>query len=137
MPAIGRKPKPEDQRRNRHQPTHEWIDVLNAPYEGGVPAVGRLPARSQRWWSTISRMPHVVLWDESDWQFAIDTAHIHAEWVRTKRGGLASELRLREKLLGTTWDARRDLRIRYVQGVTEAEDAKPTALEEYRKALDE
>ncbi|MEV2236688.1 hypothetical protein [Micromonospora sp. NPDC049891] len=47
----------------------------------------------------------------------MDTAEVHARFVE---GGSATELRIREKLLGTTLDARRDLRIRYV-------DPKPAA----------
>jgi hypothetical protein len=137
MPAVGRKPKPEDQRRNKSQPRMDWIDVLDVPYDGEVPNPGRLPARSKRWWDTVTRMAHCVIWTEGDWQFAIDTAHVHAAWVREGKSGDAVELRMREKILGTTWDARRDLRIRYVAGVTDEEDATPTALDEYRKALAE
>ena len=31
---------PEDQRRNRSRPAHDWIEVLDAPYEGEVPSLG-------------------------------------------------------------------------------------------------
>lgn len=134
MPAVGRKPKPEDQRRNKSRPVHDWIEVLDVPYEGPVPSPGRLPVRTKRWWEVICRMPHAILWDESDWQFAIDTAQLHAEWVRSHQSSIAVEIRQREKILGTTWDARRDLRIRYVDGVSE-EEPGPTAMDEYRARL--
>jgi hypothetical protein len=109
--------------------------VLDVLYDGEVPNPGRLPARTKTWWETVSTMPHCILWDASDWQFAVDTAHVHAEWVRTKKSSLAVELRQREKLLGLTWDARRDLRIRYVSGVSEAEDPTPVSLQERRREL--
>lgn len=137
MPAVGRKPKPEDQRRNRHQPVNEWLDVLDVPYDGPVPKVGSVPARTKRWWAVVSSMPHCVLWDASDWQFAVDTAHVHAAWVKDSALAAASELRQREKLLGMTWDARRDLRIRYVQGVTEETEPPPISIDERRRRLEE
>lgn len=136
MAAVGRKPKPEDQRRNRNQPAHDWIDVQDVPYAGEVPSLGRLPARTKRWWEVVSRMPHCALWDEADWQFAIETAHVHAEWVKTRRASFTVEMRQREKLLGMTWDARRDLRIRYVAADAEDPEEKPISLEERRRELE-
>lgn len=135
MPAVGRKPKPEDQRRNQSRPVHDWIEVLDVPYDGPIPNPGRLPARTQTWWDVTSHMPHCVLWDESDWQFAVDTAQIHAAWTRKGSSSLVAELRLRGVRLGLTWDARRDLRIRYVSGVTEKEDPAPVSLEDRRREL--
>lgn len=80
-------------------------------------------------------MPHVVLWDSSDWQFARETAHVHAAWVKEGKAAVAVELRQREKLLGLTWDARRDLRIRYVQAVADDEGSQPVSLQERRRDL--
>ncbi|HVM13619.1 MAG TPA: hypothetical protein VM287_04735 [Egibacteraceae bacterium] len=75
-------------------------------------------------------MPHCRLWRDSDWQFALDTALIAAEFhmgdTRT-----ATELRNREKVLGTTVDFRRDLRIRYVEP-DEGPTAEVTRLDDYR-----
>lgn len=69
--------------------------------------------RTREWWRVISSMPHCVLWSDSDWIFALDTAMVHASSVYGSVTA-ASELRQRERILGTTVDARRDLRIRYV-----------------------
>jgi len=79
-------------------------------------------------------MPHCVLWTKADWWFALATAVIAAAF---HRGDLrqAKELRQRERLLGTTADARRDLRIRYVDSVTEEKPIGVTAIEEYRRRL--
>jgi hypothetical protein len=95
------------------------------------------PAPTKRWWKALVAMPHCVLWDEPEWQFAADTAVLvaafHAGDLR-----LASEIRTREKLMGTTADARRDLRIRYRDPdsgaeLREADTASVTAMETYRK----
>ena len=69
-------------------------------------------------------MPHCSLWSRADWQFALDTAEVHARFVA---GAGATELRIREKLLGVTLDARRDLRIRYVQAAEGVGDVEAPA----------
>lgn len=142
MAIVGRKPKPEDQRRNQNKPRHDWIEVEHRPHRGGphlpkAQSTGRpWPKATQRWWNVIRRMPHVSLWEEADWQFAIDTAEVAAAFHDgdTKQ---AVELRQREKILGTTMDARRDLRIRYIEARPEEERAGVTAIADYRKALEE
>lgn len=79
-------------------------------------------------------MPHCVLWEKSDWQFAKDTAIIAAAF---HAGDLvrAQELRQREKIMGTTADARRDLRIRYVEPARKGTPNNVKAIEEYRARL--
>lgn len=84
----------------------------------------RWPSKTLAWWESVAHMPHCVLWSEADWQFALDTALVaaafHAGDVR-----VANELRQREKVLGTTADARRDMRIRYVNPVAESVSLSP------------
>jgi hypothetical protein len=81
-------------------------------------------------------MPHCRLWNPGDWQFALDTAMIaaafHAGDIKQ-----AVELRQREKVMGTTLDARRDLRIRYIEPLPKEERVGVTAIEDYRRALEE
>lgn len=230
MPMVGRKPKPDGQKRNRVPPTHEWIEVVDKPYRGKVPALpkqprhvvegppapeparplgrmgsalwerawhsagalpvdaeallvvceqmdervslrvkvlrdgdwrsraalravdqqvasglaalglaaartipARWPSETRKWWRTVSRMPHCVLWNESDWQFALDTAMVAAAF-HSGDARVANELRQREKIMGTTADARRDLRIRYVdEAPPEADPAIVTAMDAYRR----
>ncbi len=108
-------PKPKEQRVSRTPLTHDWVDVIDKPYRGARPALPRGTSQQTRaWWDAVTRLPHCVLWGEGDWQFALDTARIHAAFVA---GDLvrASELRIREARMGTTLEAVRDLRIRYVQ----------------------
>ena len=83
MPVAGRKPKPEGQAVNRHKPTHDWIEVVDVPFQGGpkLPKDGRTwPTWTKRWWGVVSTMPHCVLWTDSDWEFALDTAVLKAKF---------------------------------------------------------
>lgn len=138
----GRKPKPADQKVHRGKPTHEWTEVKNEPFTGKPPA--RPPARRQQltpdgdlvevpltrlarsWWRVVSKMPHCVLWSTSDWQFAVETCLVADNFYRGHHPS-AAELRMREARLGTTIDARRDLRIRYVAASTSAPTPEPSA----------
>jgi hypothetical protein len=149
MAVVGRKPKPEDERRNRSRPAHDWIEVLDQPYEGARPELsvmkvmkaggkrrGVPKAAVIEWWGRISSMAHCVLWRESDWQYALQTAQVYENWLTNGKSADAAELRQREKVLGTTWDALRDLRIRYVSGVQEDEGPKPISLDDRRRELE-
>ena len=138
MPVTGRKAKPEDQRRNRVKSSIEWTDVPDVPYSGLVPSLPRtrtimtkdgpdvipLQKMTRDWWKAVTAMPHCVLWTDTDWAFARTTAII-ADAAHCGVTSAASELRNREKVLGTTVDYRRDLRIRYVP-VVDTSDAGPT-----------
>lgn len=141
MPLPGSKANEGQPVRHRNKPRHEWVEVEHRPFEDGPqlsrnqPSGPPWPKATKRWWQVISRMPHCILWDEADWQFALDTAGVAA----TFHGGdmkQAVELRQREKVMGTTLDARRDLRIRYVEAVQEEERPGVTAIADYRKALE-
>ena len=63
-------------------------------------------------------MPHCIFWDDADWDFARETLKLMHDFYAGKTS-LASEIRLRGVRMGTTWDARRDLRIRYVDPTEE------------------
>lgn len=131
MAVAGRKPK-DGPKRNRMPAVHEWTTVVDQRYDGPRPELpearrvewtdrelGRqcemqpLQPMTRVWWQRITGMPHCVLWDDGDWQYAVTTALI-ADAVFAGDVRLAGELRQRERVLGTTLDARRDLRIRYV-----------------------
>jgi hypothetical protein len=146
MPVSGRKPKPEGLKRNRVQSPIDWSVVPNTPHTGGPKLPRReqgWPAMTQRWWKAVSTMPHCRLWSDSDWSFALDTAIVAAAF-HSGSVAAAAELRHREKLLGTTLDARRDLRIRYVdpgakaEAEDQGEEAVPgvASLDDYRASLD-
>lgn len=126
MGMAGRKPS-ERPVAHRVKPTVDWTEVLNVPYTGETPDLPLyrmvlkdgeavevpIENRTRDWWNALIKMPHVVLWQDSDWQYALDTAMVHATAAHGSITAMA-ELRMREKTLGTTVDARRDLRIRYI-----------------------
>lgn len=137
MPLPGT--KPTDNPRHRNKPTHEWLEVPDVPFVGG-PSLPRSqpdgrpwPAWTKRWWATLSKMPHCALWTDADWEFAFDTAAIKAKFHTEMTAGMATEIRNREKLLGTTLDFRRDLRIRYVSAAPVADaSGNVTKMDDYR-----
>ena len=142
MPISGAKPSGRPTV-NRNKPTYEWTEVVNEPYTGPSPelpltrqvmvkngevVIVPIEDRTRDWWAAVSTMPHCRLWSPSDWAFALDTAMVHASSVYGSVTASA-ELRQREKVIGTTVDSRRDLRIRYVdaEGVVQ-EQASPTGV---------
>lgn len=138
MALTGRKPKPQGQTVHRVKPVHDWVEVEAVPFTSAP----KLPvkranghswlATTKRWWKSISIMPHCVLWQDSDWEFAVETAELRARFDEGD-SRLATELRNREKKLGLTWDSRRDMRIRYVDPVPDNEDdGEVVRLDDYR-----
>ncbi len=147
MPVSGRKAKPEGQARHRVKPTHDWIEVVDEPYTGERPTLPKsrtistpfgpkqvaLRGMTKTWWDAVSTMPHCILWTPSDWTFALTTAMV-ADAAFSGGVGAATELRNRERVLGTTVDYRRDLRIRYVSPAADDGEAPSgvTRLDDYR-----
>lgn len=145
MAVAGRKPAASGQTRHRVKPSTEWTEVPNIPYAGEVPdfplertIVTRegqgqvaLQALTLQWWESISSMPHCVLWAPSDWMFALTTATV-ADAAFCGVSSAATELRNREKVMGTTVEFRRDLRIRYVDAVENAKPAEVANIADYR-----
>lgn len=136
MPVAGRKPKPQGQAVNRNKPAHDWTEVANLPFDKPRELPENRPNGSpwststKRWWGVVSAMPHCSLWSDSDWAFAEHTARLVAAFDDGEMKH-ATEIRNREKVLGTTADYRRDLRIRYVDPKPEA-PTSVTNLDDYR-----
>ena len=145
MAVAGRKPAASGQTRHRVKPSADWVEVQNVPYAGEVPELpgertivtrdGQsqvcLQDMTRRWWDSVTRMPHCVLWTESDWMFALTTATV-ADAAFCGISSAATELRNREKVMGTTVEYRRDLRIRYVDVAEKAEPAEVANIADYR-----
>jgi hypothetical protein len=138
MPVSGRKPKPQGQARHRVPPTHDWVEVERLPYEDGreLPEsrVDGRPwsKRTRQKWDAWKSMPHAKLWGDAEWDFALDSIEI-AALVHDGEARHATELRNREKVLGTTLDYLRDLRIRYIDPVEQDAPAGVTKLADYRE----
>jgi hypothetical protein len=106
-------------------PTADWTEVLDVPFAGPSPDLPRLPRRQkwhpmvEQWWAQVREMPHCALWRATDWLYALETAHMkHAYWLLAEQGEAtttaAVEIRRREDQMGTTLEALRKLRIRYL-----------------------
>lgn len=111
-------------------PNADWTDVVDTPYLGPSPDLPKLSGRRRwheqvvAWWNEVRQMPHCVLWAATDWRFGVETAVMKQQlWTDLEAGEmkttLATEIRRREDQMGTTGEARRKLRVRYV-GADEA-----------------
>lgn len=111
----------------------DWVEVPDVPYAGPSPDLPKLPKGKKwndivvQWWEQVRAMPHCDLWTATDWQFAVETALMKDQFWREYGDGkmmstTATEIRRREGLLGTTAEARRQLRIRYVPAGEDADD---------------
>jgi hypothetical protein len=63
--------------------------------------------------------PHARLWQPAEWSIALDTLELAADFHKAGEPRFGTELRNREKVLGTTLDYLRGLRIRYVEPKTD------------------
>ncbi len=108
-----------------HSATADWTEVVDEPFlEGAKRELPKLPSRRRwndhvvRWWENVRIMPHCALWTETDWMFAIETAIEKHEYYAAdpdeRKTTQATEIRRREDMLGVSLEARRKLRIRYV-----------------------
>ena len=77
-------------------------------------------------------MPHAKLWGPAEWDFALDSIELAALLHEKASASFATELRNREKVLGTTQDYLRDLRIRYVDLPVDGDSAEVTNIADYR-----
>ncbi len=135
MPTRGRKPKPPGQAVNRNA-TLDFVEVPNVRF-GGAPKLPATRANGEPWsvrgrakWRAWSSMPHCVLWEAEDWQFAFDTIEVAERFLATDDPRAGAELRNREKVMGTTFDYRRDIRVRFVDPVEDNPDV--AKLDDYR-----
>lgn len=140
MPVGGAKPKPPGQAVTRHRGL-DWTEVPNVPFTGG-PELGPQRRNGKPWpqgikrkWDAWRTMPHAKDWTDSDWEFAFDSIEIAAAMMsglhKDPPTAYASELRNREKVMGTTADYRRDIRVRYVDPPDNAA-ARLAVLDDYR-----
>lgn len=103
----------------------DWVEVYDRPFLDGrsreCPVGDEAHALTVRWWETIREMPHAALWTPSDWLFAEDTATLKDRFYKGELSDTATtEMRRREDQMGTTVEARRKNRLRYVEPRAEA-----------------
>jgi hypothetical protein len=108
----------------------EWTEIANEPFTGPSPDLPDFQTWHPmviNWWAHLRSMPHCARWQATDWDYALETAFMKQRyWERFFDGDESStaavDLRRREDQMGTTEEARRKLRIRYVDVY---EDAPP------------
>jgi hypothetical protein len=115
-------PEPKDHKIGR-TPNAEWIEVVDEPNLDAPELSGEHHESTMMWWTEISTLPHTILWRESDWTFAADTALIKDRFYEGDfTAAITMEMRRREDLMGTTMEARRKLRIRYIRPIVSDEE---------------
>jgi hypothetical protein len=99
----------------------------------------RRRASGQRWsaairrrWVSRASMPHCRLWGPSDWEFALDALEIAARFYDSGGASWSTELRYRERVMGTTYGARQGMRIRYVEASSARPSTAVVRLDAYR-----
>lgn len=133
-------PKPDAERRTRHQQEFGWTDLPAAGRQGPPPPMPDTEDYSELadWWADLWSSPQAVAWDQSG-----RTLHglLHARWLLTEtevvvrnghelavaaapRAALLSEMRQIEDRHGLNPKAMMQLRWRIVAG--EASQAPPT-----------
>lgn len=136
MRAVGAGRQPAEDRSTvvtRNKPKTSWVEIPDRPFEEGkardLPAMTGFgwPAATVRWWNTIRTMPHCVLWTESDWMYAVDTAYVHRLFIMTSGEKGGAEVRARGRHMGITEEARRTLLIKYVDPATLKPDLSAVA----------
>lgn len=99
--------------------------VPQPPLPECMPNGDAWPERTVEWWDMWSDDPLSAEFRATDWAELMDTALIHAEvWSGNSR--MASELRLRTQMFGTTAEARARLRIQYA-AADEADEKRRTS----------
>lgn len=129
MAGVGPAPKDASRRARRNaQPTALKV-VEAAPmsqpdlpeFDVEVTRAGEIqteifewPARTREWWRMWAESPLSADFTQTDWDFLMDTARIHAAyWLGDLK--LAAELRLRVAKFGATPEDRARLRITFAQ----------------------
>lgn len=111
--AKGPAPKPPE-RRVRYGSDPTGRTTLREPAAAAQPQLpGRQsdwPRRTREWWAVWGRSALAARFTETDWDFLLDTALLHAAFVRGEYKH-AGELRLRVAKMGATPEDRARLRI--------------------------
>lgn len=89
-----------------------------------VEVIRSWPARTVKWWDTWRRSPQAQTFTDTDWDFLLDTAQLHALfWLGEVRH--APEIRIRLQQFGGTPADRMRLRLQVGKPATDAQPAAP------------
>jgi hypothetical protein len=151
--GAGRRPEPDRSSVRNRVPIKSNLDVVNTPFlkgrerqlphrvremeDGEGTYIVAWPEVTMAYWDKLRTMPHCILWEEVDWEFAQTTALLHAAVWGEGRLEKMGELRMRERVMGMTEESRRAITIRYVDpepdAAAEVHQLKPVANAARRK----
>lgn len=111
MAGRGPAPKPDAERLRRNK-NHMPMSNLDADDDLRGPDLpdGPWPTATRRWWETWRRSAQAQTFCETDWEFLLETALLHAMFWKGKVE-LAGELRIRVAKFGATPEDRMRLRL--------------------------
>lgn len=127
MAGRGPAPKPAAQRRRRNADPVPEIQVVPDQVRRGPELPAELvewPKATLDWWDTWRVSAQAQTFTDTDWDFLLDTALLHAE-LWTDNTSVAAELRLRVAKFGATPEDR--ARLKLTVGEPEKAAAKPAA----------
>lgn len=113
---AGRGPAPKDpNRRARTNSDPVPLRVISVQPKGqpDLPDSREWPERTRQWWAMWGASPLSRDYTETDWDFLLDTALLHAQFWGEGDTKLAGELRLRVAKFGATPEDRARLRIQF------------------------
>lgn len=123
---AGRGPAPKDpatRRRRNIAPVPTIIESDDAIRGPELPEGYDWPLATRNWWHTWRTSPQSQTLTDTDWDFLLDTARLHAEfWFGDNK--VAAELRLRVAKFGATPEDRLRLRLQIAEPDSKTE-AKP------------
>lgn len=132
MAGHGPAPKDPATRRRRNVTPPPTLVAADAVVRGpDLPEDGYdWPEQTRRWWDTWRLSPQAQTLTDTDWDFLLDTALLHAElWAGN--AAVASELRLRVAKFGATPEDRLRLRMQVVPPGEEPPVSKPAPESRY------
>lgn len=103
-------PKPDGTTRRKDKPKATVVAEDGELRGPELPYGFDWPAPTREWWESWRRSPQAQTFTQTDWDFLMDTALLHAElWAGN--AAVAPELRLRVSKMGATPEDRARLRI--------------------------
>lgn len=131
---AGRGPAPKDPSK-RARRNADPIPTTTIRFERGeqpeLPDQYDWPEPTRAWWDNWAKAPQAEHFMQTDWDFLLDTALVHAE-VWSGNNERAGELRLRVSKLGATAEDRARLRLAFAEAdEKEARPAGSSARERY------
>lgn len=123
---AGRGPAPKDpgkRARRNADPVPSTVIRFERGQQPELPADYPWPEPTRAWWKMWAESPQAEHFMQTDWDFLLDTAMVHAElWAGNI--GAAAELRLRVAKFGATPEDRARLRLTFAEA-DEKDGARP------------